>query len=155
MLVRGWGGPVEMSGVLTKRLLDSRESTKTDQRKQKNERSRPFSKLLATYWSSSPSQGDQYCTGGRATGELCGWVVTIGNSNVQIGSELAQNVATGWRSSCVQSGDSGGSVYTVRPWDQGIAAKGVINSVTPSCYMTFTDLRRVPLAWPGATLRIQ
>jgi hypothetical protein len=106
-------------------------------------------------WNSAPQAQEQYCTGGRSTGELCSWVVTTGNSNVTTATGLAKNVATGWRSPCVASGDSGGAVYTVRPQDGGIAAKGIINSVAGSCYMTFTDVRRATFAWPGLTLSLQ
>jgi hypothetical protein len=104
-------------------------------------------------WTTTPAPGDQYCTGGETTGQLCGWVTTYGDSDVTVAGGVDRNVATGQRSGCVLGGDSGGAVYTVRP-DGGIAAKGIMsqaNTANP-CQMLYTDVRRVVDAWPGITL---
>ena len=104
-------------------------------------------------WTTTPASGDQYCTGGQTTGQLCGWVTTVGNSDVTVAGGVDRNVATGQRSGCVGGGDSGAPVYTVRP-DGGIAAKGIAsqaNTANP-CQMLYTDIRRAANAWPGITL---
>ena len=109
-------------------------------------------------WSTSPIVGDEFCTGGYATGSLCGWTVTNALSNVQTAGGLNQNVAMGYRSGCAGGGDSGGSVYTVRP-DNAIAAKGIMNQtdagIGQPCRLLFTDLRRVTNPWPGIVLKVQ
>lgn len=113
------------------------------------------SAIVKEMWWRSPLAGDQFCTGGHATGSLCGWQVSVGNANVTVAGGLVQNVARSFRTGCVQGGDSGGSVYTVRP-DGGIAAKGIMsqaNTATP-CEMLFTDVRRAAGAWPGLTLNV-
>jgi len=109
-------------------------------------------------WSVAPEVGDQFCTSGRSTGELCGWVVNTKLTDVLVvGGAVNKNVSIGNRSGCALAGDSGGAVYTVRPADGGIAAKGVMNQTFGSspCDLVFTDVRRAAQAWPGMTLDIQ
>lgn len=114
-------------------------------------------------WSRSPQQNDQYCTGGRVSGEQCGWVVqwsAAGNYTYSNG-EVARRVWRGdKRGYCIQGGDSGGPVYTVN--DGVVAAKGVISGAggfggsdsfagaldTP-CRTIFTDIWDVHYSQPG------
>ncbi|MET3207025.1 hypothetical protein ABIB17_003961 [Arthrobacter sp. UYEF6] len=72
-------------------------------------------------WSRSPQVGDQYCTGGAYSGELCGWVTQAARGNFTYsGGTVARNVSWGTKGgSCTAAGDSGGPVYTVRS-DGGI-----------------------------------
>lgn len=82
-------------------------------------------------WSRSPQPGDQYCTGGMSTGELCGWNTEVVGGNMTYSTgEVVHHVSWGHRglySGGVSAGDSGGPVYNVRS-DGGIAAKGVISA---------------------------
>jgi streptogrisin C len=83
-------------------------------------------------WSRSPSQGDEYCTGGRVAGEVCGWKVkwaAAGNHFYNGSNETARRVWRGEkRGDCIQGGDSGGPVYTVNS-SGAVAAKGIISGV--------------------------
>jgi len=107
-------------------------------------------------WTSGPYANDQYCTGGQNSGELCGWVVTVANSDVTTDGGLARNVATGTRSSstCLQGGDSGSPVYTQRFSDSTVAGKGITGSASGNnpCRMLFTAIHRTQLTWPGLGL---
>lgn len=112
-------------------------------------------------WSSDPAYGDQFCTGGAQSGELCGWQVTSALTDVNRGGPIARNVTIGYKGSgtCMKSGDSGSPAYTVRP-DNGIAAKGINGGATNvggtgNCQVDFTNLRYVPSAWPGTSLYTQ
>jgi hypothetical protein len=87
---------------------------------------------VAGKWSRGPASGDQYCTGGRASGEQCGWKVVwsaTGNYTYNSG-EVARRVWRGdKRGWCIKAGDSGGPVYTVRS-DGYVVAKGIISGAT-------------------------
>lgn len=119
---------------------------------------------VAEMWSRSPASGDQYCTGGKNSGEVCGWVVqwsAAGNYTYD-GGEVARRV---WRGDkhgwCIRPGDSGGPVYTVRS-DGKIAAKGIISGASgfggtdyysgaldPACRNVFTDIWDAYYGLPG------
>lgn len=113
-------------------------------------------------WSRSPQNGDQYCTGGAYSGEICGWVVDWvgGNYYYSDSNETARHVTHGTKKAwCVIPGDSGGPTYTVRS-DGGIAAKGIISGVNIhdnyadwyepwSCENVFTDIWDAWYAFPG------
>ncbi len=94
-------------------------------------------------WNRSPQPGDQYCTGGATSGELCGWVTQQVGVNVTYSNgETARNIVYGTKGgTCLGSGDSGGPVYTVRS-DSGIAAKGIISGGGggSSCTNEYTDI---------------
>ncbi|MCL2316944.1 MAG: S1 family peptidase [Actinomycetia bacterium] len=107
-------------------------------------------------WSRSSNFGDQFCTGGQTTGEICGWVVdqvavNLDYYNADTGAfeGTIRHAVSGSRAGNVgtKGGDSGGSVFTVRS-DGQIAAKGVISGsgaiklggLTPSTTVYFTDI---------------
>jgi hypothetical protein len=117
-------------------------------------------------WSRPPARGDQYCTGGAVSGELCGWAVTssaAGNHTYTRTGELARRVWRGQkRGHCFKGGDSGGPVYTVRS-DGGVAAKGICSGETghggsdafagaldAPCVNIFTDIRDAYFSMPGS-----
>jgi len=116
--------------------------------------------LVGEMWSRTPAVGDQYCTGGAVSGELCGWTITTVGTDYTVQNGYYGNVYTvtsrhvtaGTKAgSCAQNGDSGGPVYTVRP-DGEIAAKGVINSGGTSgstCTSLFTDIYDAYYGLPG------
>lgn len=107
-------------------------------------------------WYRSPDYGDEYCSGGAATGELCSYIVTGIRVNRNIDGGYLQNATEGTRSGgCTGAGDSGGPIYTVRG-DGGIAAKGVESSSNRSsnCVELFTDIWEAYYGLPGV-LKIQ
>jgi hypothetical protein len=108
-------------------------------------------------WNRSPDVGDQYCTGGKATGEICGWQVIDDDVDVVSSGVYMRHVVEGKLydtnpSGGTQSGDSGGAVYTYRS-DGTIAAKGVHSShgyVFPGThYQYFTDIWYAYQEFPG------
>ncbi|GIH03291.1 hypothetical protein Rhe02_13580 [Rhizocola hellebori] len=115
-------------------------------------------------WSRSPAYGDQYCTGGYRTGELCGWSVNGYNANIKYDKDgpnvWARNMIAGVKEGqCNIPGDSGSPVYTVRG-DGGIAAKGIHSGTAGGggdswggafdpCYEYFTDIRVAWFYFPG------
>jgi hypothetical protein len=103
-------------------------------------------------WNRSPQPGDQYCTGGATTGELCGWVTQqVGVNYAYTNGEVARNIDIGTRTApCLDSGDSGGPVYTVRS-DGGIAAKGIISGggVASQCRNEYTDIYQALYGFVG------
>jgi Trypsin len=80
------------------------------------------------WWSRRGESGDLFCTGGKTTGEQCGWRLDLcGDDHQYDNGEIARNICVGVSTSNqIIPGDSGGPVYTVRP-DGGIAAKGIIS----------------------------
>lgn len=121
-------------------------------------------------WSRRAAVGDQYCTGGRVTGELCGWSVTATGVNHRYmptifdfnGPVILNSVEGSKLGYCTQQGDSGGPVYTVRS-DNGIAAKGITSgggggltdhyggSIDP-CKHWFSDLYDAVALFGGSVL---
>ena len=113
-------------------------------------------------WSRRPQSGDQYCTGGAVSGQVCGWTVdwVAGNYYYTDSGETARNVTHGTkRQQCQLHGDSGGPVYTVRS-DGGISAKGIISGEwihdsyvdwyeLYSCENVFTDIWDAYWGLPG------
>lgn len=109
------------------------------------------------WWTRPSYRDDQFCTGGAATGELCGWKVTnVGYiAEVSHGSEgIARRMMRGERprsSGCADLGDSGGSVYTVdsagKAWAKGYVSSVAMNSTT--CYVYFTDQYLADQGFPG------
>lgn len=111
------------------------------------------SSAVAEIWSRSPRAGDQFCTGGTRSGELCGWVVQ--ETNVVHEYSNGEILRSGFRAtragSCIIGGDSGGPAFTVRS-DGRLAAKGVVsgsNSSSTNCNAWFTDIWHVVYAYGG------
>jgi len=117
-------------------------------------------------WSRQAANGDQYCTGGRMSGEQCGWVVNAVRFDHRYSNgEWARNVNRGSKQAqCTIGGDSGGPVYTVRS-DGGIAAKGIHSGgggggsdnwggAFDPCFGIFTDIWQAYYGFPGV-LRTQ
>lgn len=110
--------------------------------------------LVKEMWYRSPVIGDQYCTGGYKSGELCGWYVTQAFVDyTYTDGTTARNITAGGKTgSCLIGGDSGGPTYTVRS-DLGIAAKGIISGIGGNCFNAFTDIWHAWYALPG-TLKL-
>lgn len=121
--------------------------------------------LVIAKFPSSPSEGDQYCTGGRTSGEQCGWRVesdAAGNFFYSATDETARRVWIGRKyGRCIIGGDSGGPVYTVNGGGQ-ILAKGTISGATGyggsdnisqfpdrKCTNVFTDIYDAFVSFPG------
>ncbi|MEU7822577.1 hypothetical protein [Catellatospora sp. NPDC049133] len=102
-------------------------------------------------WSVSPSIGDQYCTGGSFSGELCGWSVNGVGVNFWVGDKYKRNMTRGAKSGlCTTGGDSGGPIYTVLG-NGNVVAKGIHSTGGSSggCTETFTDIRLAYFGFPG------
>jgi len=112
-------------------------------------------------WSRQAATGDQYCSGGRVTGEQCGWSVTRVRFDIRYSTgEWARNINEGKKQAqCTKGGDSGGPVYTVRS-DGGIVAKGIHTAgagggsdqwggYLDPCYEYFTDIWQAYYGFPG------
>lgn len=117
-------------------------------------------------WNRQAATGDQYCSGGRMTGEQCGWSVSTVRFDIKYSTgEWARNVNRGGKQGqCLIGGDSGGPIYTVRS-DGGIAAKGIISAGSGGgsdnwggafdpCVGIFTDIWQAYWGFPGV-LRTQ
>lgn len=106
-------------------------------------------------WSRSPLLYDQFCTGGKNSGEICGWQVIGGPIDHQYSNgEWARHIYKGIRPSgtCIVGGDSGGPVYTYRADGFTIAAKGIISgqvSDPSNCYVFFSDVWDAYWGFPG------
>jgi hypothetical protein len=114
-------------------------------------------RLVAEMWFGAPTVGDQFCTGGSYSFELCGYAIQSVNdirTNYSTLDGTLRNVTRGTKvgGTCPQNGDSGGPVYTVR-WDSQVAAKGIMNATPPSgCGIDFTDMDLAYWHYPGVLL---
>lgn len=111
-------------------------------------------------WSRYSQVGDQLCTGGQTTGELCGWTVTELRLENPTNDGIARNVVIATNTGpCIKGGDSGGPVYT-KDANGLIWAKGIINTTAggggdgfggtfDKCVLGFTDIQRAWEALPG------
>lgn len=110
-------------------------------------------------WTGAPTAGDQFCTGGSFSGEICGWqvssvggsirgVVSFGNGVWGRGLTKASN---GAGQACNQGGDSGAPAYTVRT-DGAAAGKGILDAQDVfDCHtIYFTDLDLAYFGLPGS-----
>ncbi|MEU4550385.1 DNRLRE domain-containing protein [Nonomuraea dietziae] len=113
---------------------------------------------VAGRWPRRAVEGDLYCVGGAETGQSCNWKVTDLGWKV----EYREGTILRWghrgvRSNrCTARGDSGGPVYTIRPENGYVVAKGIhsgsTNNVdgtprTSDCVEFFTDIWDVSLAF--------
>jgi hypothetical protein len=117
-------------------------------------------------WTTRSKKGEQFCTGGARTGEVCGWKVTQTKKRVKYsGGTVGENMTVAEKNSgkCLLHGDSGGPVYTVKS-NGYVYAKGIISgsgcaSVTDDgecsdawdgkCKVIFTDIALAEKALPG------
>ncbi|WP_392957648.1 DNRLRE domain-containing protein [Streptomyces sp. LN245] len=120
------------------------------------------SRSVHGYWKRWAQSGDQVCTGGMMTGELCGWKVTDTQATVHYTTgSTAKNVVIAKKTSgsCSISGDSGAPVYTVDSNGRAIA-KGILSGgggggsdnsggFLDPCYLMFTDIGLANSAFPG------
>jgi len=118
--------------------------------------------IVSEMWNRPSSIGDQFCTGGAVSGEICGWTVEEIHTDISYGSEgyvrhatKAYKIGDG-----TIGGDSGGPVYTVRS-DGNIVAKGIISGkqiyndpVTNKAHMYFTDIWQAFDAFSGGLLDV-
>ncbi|GGN40011.1 hypothetical protein GCM10011578_087130 [Streptomyces fuscichromogenes] len=80
-------------------------------------------------WTTRSKVGQQFCSGGSTTGEVCGWKVTSGKLTIKYSDgTVIKNATRGKKNSgtCDYPGDSGGPVYTVLK-NGHVYAKGVIS----------------------------
>lgn len=112
------------------------------------------SRTVSGEWTTSPMQSEQFCTSGRNSGEICGWVTNSSTpSDIAYYNKAgnfignAKNMWVGVRSAapCIVPGDSGGPVYTV--YSNGtVQAKGIISGISSACstvYGSLHDARNV------------
>jgi hypothetical protein len=111
------------------------------------------SSIVRIVWQRLSQPGDDYCTGGRTTGEICGYdVKAVGIDHVYEGGEVIRNAVRGEKSGlCHNLGDSGGSVFTL--YQDGVAAKGVHSgggvNIFGTCFELFTDIQYPIQGLPG------
>ncbi len=113
-------------------------------------------------WYRRAQYGDQFCTGGAVTYEMCGWSVTYADIDTNHGGGAwAKHMVVGTKlGACPAKGDSGGPTYTVRG-DGGIAAKGIMSGSFGSgtsgdpCTLDFTNIHQAQSLWPGSFLKTQ
>jgi hypothetical protein len=107
--------------------------------------------VVRLVWARWSQNGDSFCTGGRSSGELCGWTVGVAGIDTQYNTgEWVRNVAAGYKSgTCASLGDSGGSVFTL--YGDGVAAKGIISGLSDflGCTVVFTDIQNPVQGLPG------
>lgn len=121
-------------------------------------------------WTTRSKAGEQFCSGGTRTGEVCGWKVTGTKKKVKYKEDgktyVAQNMTIAQKNSgrCIKKGDSGGPVYTVKKnghaYAKGIISGSECDSVTDDgecsdawdgkCTIIFTDISLAEKALPGA-----
>jgi streptogrisin C len=117
-------------------------------------------------WSRRAQSGDQYCTGGSFSGEICGWTVDAAGVDRYVSGKWKRSIVVsssrqGW---CIRSGESGGAVYTVNS-NGSVAAKGIHSSSSGGgsdfyggaldpCEEQFTDIWDAYYGFPG-TLKTQ
>ncbi|MFB9509918.1 DNRLRE domain-containing protein [Streptomyces aurantiacus] len=80
-------------------------------------------------WTTRSKVGQQFCSGGSTTGEVCGWKVTSGKLTIKYGDgTVIKNATRAKKNSgtCDYPGDSGGAIYTVLA-NGHVYAKGVIS----------------------------
>ncbi|WP_283134948.1 S1 family peptidase [Rhizohabitans arisaemae] len=114
------------------------------------------SRAVAGMWSRRARHGDMFCSGGKATGELCNWRVEMTGVNMRYNDgTLARNVIFAKkRGVCLKGGDSGGPAYTVNSHGK-VVARGINSgtggngSISNPCKGFFTDIRDVHEAFPG------
>nr|BFE79446.1 hypothetical protein GCM10020093_020470 [Planobispora longispora] len=98
------------------------------------------------------------------TGETCGWkVVDIGETITYKDGDEAKYLVIGEKTSgkCIIGGDSGSPVYTIRPEDGRVVARGITSGGTAlqeanfflNCRHYFTDIRHAVNAMPGSIKR--
>lgn len=110
------------------------------------------SSIVRLVWGRWSLNGDNYCVGGRTTGEICGFRVTeSGISHLYSTGEWIRNAVRGDKlDPCPAGGDSGGSVFTL--YQDGVAAKGIHSgggSFLGGCVEYFTDIQHPIQALPG------
>lgn len=112
-------------------------------------------RYVAEMWFGAPHVGDQFCTDGSYSFEICGFAIPSLSdirNDWPVQGQTLRNVTRGEKTSgpCLQGGDSGGPVYTIR-FDSRVAAKGVLNAAdqgTP-CRAYFTDMDLAYWYFPG------
>jgi hypothetical protein len=119
------------------------------------------SRAVGAMWSRRASSGDQYCTGGATTGEMCGWKVNAIRINHKYSDgTVIKNAVRGIKQGqCTIGGDSGGPVYTVTSAGK-VVAKGIHSGTGGGgsdhwggafdpCIEYFTDIWDPYTAFPG------
>ncbi|MFB7335999.1 hypothetical protein ACFC00_30885 [Streptomyces adustus] len=117
-------------------------------------------------WTTRSKKGEQFCTGGARSSEVCGWKVTQTQKRYKYSNgDVAENMTVAEKNSgaCIIGGDSEGPVYTVKS-NGYVYAKGIISgagcaSVSHNgecsdawdgkCRVIFTDISLAEKALPG------
>ncbi len=119
-----------------------------------------FSRRVVGSWVGTwSSPGDQFCTDGIKSLEVCGWSVDeVGHDYMYSNPDGRHPTVRGanrgyrWGSFCIVDGDSGGPIYTIDS-NGRVSAKGIISggSCLPGFYgeVIFTDVRDPYLGLPG------
>lgn len=115
-----------------------------------------YYRTVREMWSRSPLLYDRFCTDGGVSLEVCGWqVLGVAITIKYKDGTWARRVSYGMRpkgtGNCIQNGDSGGPVYTIRA-DSAVAAKGIISAELQDlnyCYVYFTDIWDAYYGLPG------
>lgn len=120
-------------------------------------------RVISQMWDRRAQYGDEYCTDGSRSYEVCSWTVLGAGSTWRYtgdpGQPYARNVVIGIKNTgkCVIPGDSGGPTYTVKS-DGTVAVKGIISGASMGystgsagnpCYNVFTDAYDVMAAFGG------
>ncbi|MCC5581663.1 trypsin-like serine protease [Microtetraspora sp. AC03309] len=121
----------------------------------------PYTSIIGQLAPHRAGLGDEYCTSGYKTGEVCGWKVVNYGVNVTYASgEIVRNAVSGYKSSgkCVGHGDSGGPTYYVmsngRVQVKGINSGGSNLDNSGDCREFFTDVWDALDAFPGIFPRV-
>lgn len=116
------------------------------------------SRIVRLVWGRWSVVGDTYCTGGRTTGDICDFKVSLSSLNIRYtDGTWARNVVEGTRGGdpCPTGGDSGGPVFTI--YGDGVAAKGIHSGGGKplyTCYDYFTDIQHPVQALPGGVMSL-
>ncbi|MCF6468287.1 S1 family peptidase [Nonomuraea sp. MG754425] len=120
----------------------------------------PYTSIIGQLAPRRAGLGDEYCTSGYKTGELCGWKVTNYGVNINYsGGETVRNVVAGFKTGkCSGHGDSGGTTYFVmsngRVQVKGINSGGSNLDGSGDCREYFTDVWDALDAFPGIFPRV-
>ena len=113
------------------------------------------SSTVKIVWQRWSRPGDDVCSGGQKTGDICYYDVKKVGIHAWYSDDgtFARNVVEAHKSgSCHIDGDSGAPIWT--PYPGGVAAKGILSgggSIFGTCYLYYTDIQHADQTLPGGT----